>query len=343
MGQSISLVCVSLFATGCNFSSNSFATAKAGGASSGVASGAMAAQVIFSTNPLGATSPPPGSFSAASVPASGTVPGTGLAAVNLFNADGSILAAGKTSANWPQWLTSVVIGVSGASNTSATNSHCANFATSAEASTTTNCNLGNGAVGCGAPVNQFRVSEVDCGYGTVPATGTGGGTDGVYIQANLNRTYLGTTENLMVVMNYMASTYNSAPANPQNCFSASGFYAGLCTDFLWQMYLKHSATEVVQPFMMLVPPIYNYYSNNPSNTNGNTPTSKQYILPIAADSGLSTIQFSRVGSTLNSSAAVNGTSAYLEACDVNATRTGAGANSPLCAGIIFYSMTLFRI
>jgi hypothetical protein len=324
-------------------SGNYLATTSSTLTSTAVPAGAKAFQVVLGS---GAS----GSFTE-TTPTNGTAPGAGLAAVQLFDPkDGvTVLANGTTDPNWPAWLYSVTLGISGTTNTSAPNPNCATFASANEESQS-NCNYGNGNVSCGASAGQFRVSEVDCGYGA-PATtnGNGGGGDGVYIQAYFNRAHLGPTENIMVVVNYIASTYNAgantlpapvpAPATP-SCFSNGAFSPASCADFTWQMYMKHSPTEVVQPFMAFVPPIYNYASSSASTSP--TWSTKQFIVPFSGDQNLNTIQFSRVTSLLNSAPNTN-TTTYLSACDAGVSRTSGGADSPKCAGIIFKSITFFRI
>jgi hypothetical protein len=291
-----------------------------------------------------------GSFTG-SIPTNGTAVGTGLAAVQLFDPkDGTtVLANGTSDANWPAWLNWVTIGLSGTNNASAPNPNCATFASATE-QTQANCSLGGNTVNCGANENQFRVSEVDCGYGAPgTATGNGGPNDGVYIQAYFNRAYLGSTENIMMVVNYISSTFNpGASANPNpapttpSCFSGGAFSPSSCADFTWDVFMKHSPTEVVQPFMMFVPPIFNYLSATAQNTTGNTNATKQFIIPFSGDQTLNTIQLSRINSLLSSSPSTN-TTTYLDACDAGVIRTSTGANSPLCAGIIFNSITFFRI
>jgi hypothetical protein len=297
-----------------------------------IAPGPMSAKVIFTDSSAS------GSFAAP--PVGGTLPavGSGLHATQLFTPANAVLATGNTSANWPAWLNYVEIGISGATNTSAPNPFCATFATQ-----TPTCNFGpiNTAAPCEAPLGTFRISEFDCGFGAVPAAlGNGGPADGVYIRANFNRANLGSTENIMVVIEYAASAYDAAPANPTTCVGlpgSPGFTPEACADFTWRLFLKSGATSVTQPFMMLVPPTYSFINGNTTSTSGTTSSTRQFILPIAANAALDTIQLSRTGSTLNSST----NAGFIAAC--NGAAAGTGANSPLCAGLIIYSMTFYRI
>ena len=290
------------------------------------------------------------------------MPGQGLQAVRLFNADGSVLAVSPTDPNWPTWLPSVELGITGPNSqytlpnntTYSSNPNCARFASIAEApggGSQATCNFGSGPVPCGAPAGQFRVSEVDCNFGTDSnnkgvGPGNGSGSDTVYIRANLNRLALKPTDNIMVILSYTAASYYPADPNPADCFGGSGgsFQPEACSDFAWKVFMRHSATEsAVQPFMMLIPPTFSYTSNNPNKTSGTTPVTKQFIIPVSGDQSLTSIQISRILSNLKSSDA-----AFTGACDVPAqhlvTAPGSpGGSSPLCAGVIFYTITFFRV
>ncbi|MEO7161307.1 MAG: hypothetical protein ABI041_00160 [Bdellovibrionia bacterium] len=290
-----------------------------------VAGGVKAVKIYFqaSTN---------SSFDAPSSNLLGTVAavGSGLQAKRIYNGDGSALALrGTTDPSWPAWLTSFEIGVSGSSNASATNAHCANFVYSTEAISTRDCKTPLGVTyNCGAPLNQFRVSEWDC---TGASVGNGGPSDGIYFRAVFNRatTALGTNENILAVIEYSASALNAAPTNPLNCFSGGIFTPESCSDFTWRAYLKRSALDTVQPFLVMVPPI-----SSSSLQAGTGLVAKQIFLPIAADPTFTTFQLSRTGSILTPA-----TTNFSTQC-LNARSTG---DSPLCAGMIFYSITFFRI
>ncbi len=274
--------------------------------------------------------------------AAGTIPipGSGHIARKLYNPDGTFLAnvtpAGVKSANWPLWLSSFEIGVSGSLNTSAPNPNCATFAGVTE-STLMNCLLGPSSTPsqCGAPSGQFRVSEVDCSIasasGAAASTGTGGPSDGIYMRAQFDRSNLGTNENILVIIEYAASALNPAPANPATCLSGGKFTPENCSDFVWRAYLKHSASELVLPYLLLIPPTPSAVLS-PGVASGAGIAAKQFILPLAADANLTTLQISRTQSNFPSNAAL------LTACS-----NGGRGNSPLCAGVIFYSITFYRM
>lgn len=282
---------------------------------------------------------PSGSFDAA--PVAGTVPspGNGHPAVRIFNPDGSLLSSDPTSGSWPKWLKRFEIGISGPNNTSATNSNCAKFADLAEAGAPASCCFPNPAGGactplpCGAGSGMYRVSEYDCAQAPLPADGNGGPSDGIYLRATLDRTQLGTGENLMGVLEYVASSYNTAPPSPTNCFSGGVLSPEKCSDQTWKAYVKHTVSEVVQPFFMLVPPVQNFALSG-LVSNGVSPNTRQFIFPLVSDPNLSVVQISRVHSNLT----ING--AVTAACRAAG---GLPANSPLCAGIIIYSLTLYRM
>ena len=246
---------------------------------------------------------------------------------------------------WPPWLTSFEIGISGSVNTSAPNPNCATFAGSAESSAI-NCNLGPTASPtpsqCGAPVSQFRVSEVDCAIptGGLPATstGTGGPADGVYLRAVFNRANLGPAENMLVVMQYAASAVDAAPSNPTQCFVGGQFLPENCSDFVWRAYLKHYTTEFVMPFLLLIPPTFSSVLNS-GQPSGTGIVAKQFILPLASDPNLTVLQISRTQSAFPNNGAT-----LISACTAaNALSLTSPGDSPLCAGVVFYSLTFYRM
>ncbi len=278
-----------------------------------------------------------GSFDAP--PANGTPArvGSGLKAVRYFAADGSLLSSA------PSWLSYFELGVSGASNTSAPNGACARFADSTEGSGQNNCFYSSSAnqKNCGAPTGLFRVSEFDCLYDSTRAAsvGTGGPNDGIYFRATLNRSAMGSSENLLVVLEYVAASANAGPSTPTNCLKNGKFVPEACSDTTWKTYVKRTASDVVQPFLLLIPPTQTYAQN--SSTTGANPVAKQFTIPLASDPLLSVVQVSRVGSSLNIS-----DSTIQQRCgNYSATLSAPAtpANTPLCAGVVLYSVTLYRI
>ncbi len=269
----------------------------------------------------------------------GTVPnpGSGHPAKRIFNPDntlqGSMDNSGKQT-NWPSWLSSFEIGISGPQNTSATQPNCATFAGNTEA-TTSNCQIGSPPVQtqCGAPLGQFRVSEVDCSIpNSATAAGTGGPTDGIYLRAILNRNNMGSTENLLLVLEYAASSLNPAPANPMACWSNGNFLPENCSDFVWRAYIKHGTSEVVMPYLLLIPPTLGSVLS-PGYASGTQVSAKQFLLPLAPDPNLNVIQISRTQSHFTNLPLLQSTCAS----------SGMPGNTPLCAGVVFHSLTLYRI
>ncbi len=292
------------------------------------APGARAAKFIFTDSASGSFSPP--------------APGGNLIhpAIRVFNADGSLLSSGgPTGSGWPLWITKVEIGVSGSANPSAPNGDCARFATATESAT--KCDFSGSGLPqnfnqlCGAPSSIFRISEYDCVSSAGTLDGNGGPTDGVYVRIGLNRAALADFENFSLTIEYSASSLRPAPADPTQCFTASGIFNPAnpnCSDFAWQLYLKQATNSVVQPFLLLFPPFTG--SVNPTTlTSGTSVHSRQITLPVAADSSITEIQLSRTRGMPVSAQ-------YTATCD---DPSSPGANSPLCVGLILRSLTLFRM
>ena len=266
------------------------------------------------------------------IPASGgTVPaaGSGLLATKAYLPSGAVLASSTSDPNWPVWISSLELGISGSNNTSATNPDCARFADTNDP--LAQC-FGAGTANCGAPTGTFRVSEMDCSLNAAAPTPNGTASDGIYVRTTFNRSTsaLGALENIMAVLEYTASSYNAAPTNPVSCLNNGIFDPTVsgCADEVWQAFLGHSATEVNQPFLLLVPPSANF-SNPAQNTLTTGVSAKQIFIPLASDSTLSVFQISRVSSVVPPSAQCNGASSP--------------ADSPFCVGMVLYSITFYRM
>lgn len=285
--------------------------------------GARAVKIVFKQ------SNPAGSFDAA--PANGTypAPGSGHAATRVFNADGSLLAVSPAASSWPKWLKRVEIGVSGSANTLATDQDCARFATATDE--TAECDVGSPAAFlCGAKAGLFRVSEYDCISSSSTSNGNGGPDDPVYIRATFDRSYLYSYENLMLVLEYSAAIVTPPATGPATCFSGGNLSLTQgCSDLSWNIYLKQNPYQIANPFLMLIPPAF---SSLTSSRLGAGVSTKQVYLPISGDSSLNVLQISRISS-------VNFENLDPTVCNSD----GGDANSPLCMGVIFYSMALFRI
>jgi hypothetical protein len=265
-------------------------------------------------------------------------PGSGHPAVRLFNPDNSLLANGSTSTSWPGWLTGVEIGISGANlgdgtgNLSAANADCARFASSDNAFCNFDNDAGTADIKCSAPDGLYRISEFDCTNSTSTITGNGGPNDGVYIRATINRdtTKMAATENIMAVLEYASSDFNRASQNPSACFTDGLFTptAANCSDMVWQLFVKHNAYEIVQPFLLLVPPSVGSVDATNNKAAGGVAT-KQFIIPLAGDSGLKVFQFSRIKA--------------LDHTKSPFSDSRCGSKSAHCVGMVFYSLTLYRM
>ena len=181
----------------------------------------------------------------------------------------------------------------------------------------------------------------------IASNGTGGASDGVYFRANFSRntTYLANSENILVNLEYAATSVNPAPTNPISCFTGGQFTPELCSDFVWKAYIKHSPSEAVQPYLLLIPPTFGSVLGTVAGGVGNGGTlvsTKQFIVPFAGDTSLTTLQVSRIQSNFPGDTTSCGNKAYnlQYYCTNNGTVTG---GTPLCAGVIFYSITFFRI
>lgn len=280
-------------------------------------------------------------------PSTGTTPGAGFQATRLFKPDGTLLDTAVTSdPKWPKvpWISSVEVGLSGSTNTAAKNSNCAKFAASYEATQqcsfdgTGTTNMGN----CGALNGFYRVSEYDCmrtDVGTAAASaGTGGPNDGIYIRVTFNRdtSKLGANENILAILQYTSTAVYQGPKDPSTCFNGGAFNptSDSCTDFLWNIYLRSSTNTAPQPFLILAPPMVSYV-NFSKLTGGGGSASRQFVLPLAGDSTLNVLQISRIFGRATTD------NTYQKTCfPSNNTSPALSAN---CMGMVFYSLTLFRI
>jgi hypothetical protein len=312
--------------------------------------GPRAARIIFKQ------AFPSGSFDSPPVGGTPAQPGSGFAATRVFNADGSLLASGgTTAATWPAWLTLVEIGISGQFNQSATNQDCARFANTADANA--QCDVGTTTSGssvtnpvltsCGAAAGLFRVSEADCLNGNTTLTGSGSGNDGVYIRATFSRnpSILGLSENILAVLEYASATVNAAPTNPITCFSGGIFDTTQpgCADQTWQIYIKHSAGEIVQPYLLFIPPSLGSV-NTTTGTMGSGVSAKQFYIPLAGDQNLTTVQISRIKALKSNPIATTANPIPLTFDQIcNPSGLSAGIDSAQCLGVVFYTLTFYRI
>jgi len=316
-----------------------------------VAPGAKAVRIIFKNEDPG------GSFFISSSDMSKG--STGLPAVRLFNPDNSLLADRRNDINnpveddnWPAWFKSFEVTVTGTTSTPNVLSECARFATATEGvtidcdfadGTATACSSTNCPHACGAPQNVYRVSERDCSYNATNGTstdtdanGTGGPNDPVQFRVTIERgkDVLESQENLMVVLEYAASSYNGGPQQPTDCFdSSTGKFTltnPLCTDFTWQTFLKGSASDLVPSFLLLAPPFYGSVDTT-RDTGGSGIATRQFIIPLASYPDAEVLQVSRMSG--------------IQSTTPNKTmiQNDCPSNSALCVGMVFYSITFFRI
>ena len=291
--------------------------------------GPKAVKIIFKQDP------DLGSFDSAPSNGTKTARGSGFHASRFFKPDGKTLLSSR-----PSWLVDFEIGLSGSQNEKANNSACARFATNVEIANST-CSYAAGVPGvkCGASGAYYRVSEWDCAQNTNPVSGNGT-TDGVYIRAYFSRLpeNLAATENILAVVEYTSSAFNLPNADPATCFNGGDFTGQNCADFIWHAYLRPNDDNHVQPFMLFVPPM-NGFVNPTLGTGGGGTTTRQIMLPLAANPDAKIFQLSRITSSAKlQTDAANPGSDFSKECSTS----GVG-NSPLCAGMVFYSITFYRM
>ncbi|MGE0615228.1 MAG: hypothetical protein AB7P04_06280 [Bacteriovoracia bacterium] len=289
--------------------------------------GAKAVKIIFRQ------ASPTGSFNAPITGGTVNAVGSGLPAVRVFNANGTLLSDDSNATTWPKWLGRVEIGISGNNNLAATNPDCVRFASTLDEIAVCDFDQNAGTAGklCGASAGLLRVSEVNCvAPGSSITNGIGGPSDGVYIRAEFNRNakYLGEQENILAVLEYSSSVLHPAPSDPTKCFTNGVFDPTnpLCSDMSWQIFMKHTAAEIVQPFLLLVPPAF-HSVDTANNRAGAGVGTKQFIIPLASDAGLQVMQISRIR-------AMASTAELTTVCS---------DNSAFCMGMVFHSLTFFRI
>jgi hypothetical protein len=286
-----------------------------------------------------------GSFPSVPGGYAGTTGPSGWIATQLLRPDGTVLANSPASGSWPAWLSSFDISLSGPSNSNSTNGDCARFAAAGE-DTSALCDFkkaGTPTVPCGASGGYYRISEYDCHLGS-QGTPSGKIDDGVQLRAVFNRSAgaLGANENILVVIEYSASALNPPVANPSQCFSGGVFAPEACTDIIWKAFLKTSPGQAnAAPFLLFIPPALAYVepSIGLNGSGGGGVSTKQFVLPLASNAALNTLQISRMVSTSTGMQTGAGTP-FQKTCHPG----GSGAaNSANCAGAVFYSITFFRI
>lgn len=340
--KTLKLVCIlalSIGTTGCLPNNSGTATSKnlsqtAPSVTPTLPTGPKAAKIIFKQVSAD------GSFAAA--PSGGTPnsAGNGVQASQVFNPDGSVLASSTSASTWPAWLNSVELGISGSLNSASIHGDCARFATSTDENAKCKFDLST-ETSCGAPSGYYRISEYDCHDPMLTpkaaeGIGNGSNTDGIYIRTIFNRdtSALGAYENILAVLEYSASVMNPAPSNPTSCFNGGKVDVESCSDMTWRIFTKHSVSENLQSFLLLVPPAFASI-NTTTGTGGSGISTKQFIIPLASDSDLKVLQISRTGLSSNLMDNLN----FKNICAPNTTP----ANSALCVGMVFYSLTFYRI
>jgi hypothetical protein len=353
MNRSVSILVFAVWFQGCPLVSQPVGTQPTSQAvtsdqNSSAAAGPRAVKIIFRTGSAG-------SFDAYS--GSGTVPGQGLGhrATRLFYPDNTLMAEGTyNTSQWPKWINFVELGISGPNNTvsggtrKSTNSDCARFANSNESNVACDFNQDltqdNTTELCGAPASYYRVSEFDCADSNNTSIGDGRETDPIYLRVQLSRepSKLAAHENVLAVIEYSAAGIHGPPTQIAQCYSGGAFEPDHpnCSDQTWKAYLRPSGTLATapNPFLMLIPPVSSFLVSQQSSSStvvtrqlGNLIQTRQILLPLAATPNWDTLQISRIRATTNFTT------------PWNTTNPVCVTNSALCVGVVFYSLTLYRI
>lgn len=297
------------------------------------------------------TSAPAGSFSgfvtsSTAIPVSTPIPSgypgydgssqylPGVSATQFYDVDGT------TVVTKPAWLTDVQLGVT----SNVASSACATFGGSGQ-----------------YDVNHYyRVSEADCGS----STGSGSSVDPVFIRIILNRssTYLGSSENLLIQVEYQASgirlNSDGVSTSPEGN-----------VDQLWKVFWNSTllSSSTPKPFSLFVPPNYAACLSGGSGGigavlggtgapgacpaggsttyNGAPTVIKQIMIPISAYPTLSVIQISRISGRINNLNAPSPAPTFAaNTLPVNYVSAFCGtSDSPLCLGLVVRSITIMRI
>jgi hypothetical protein len=235
----------------------------------------------------------------------------GVKAAQFYALDGTTISR-------PSWLFDVQLGITGISSVNT----CAAF----------------GGNGDRDAQDFYRVSESDCSATTV---GLGGNGDPVFARIILNRdaTAIGSSENLMIQIEYQASSLHlnsdGISSDPEDN-----------VDHLWKIFWNSTlgVSSLPNPFSVFVPPNYAACLDTGSGMDGpgscnaaniayrGSPVKvKQVIIPLSAYPTMSVIQLSRVKGRISSNVP------YVQ------NFCGFSGNNPLCLGMVIRSITLMRM
>ena len=314
---------------GTTISESSLNSSISGSASTRFAGGTRGIKILFNTN-TGT-----GSFTAPSLlPTATPIPvsypgGDGVTAYNPGLSPTQYFALdGITVTAKPSWLIDFQVGMTSLTASSA----CATFGGSSNVFDVS---------------STFRVSEHDCGSA---ANGSGSSLDPIFIRAVLNRdsSQLGTAEILMVQVEYQASALH---------LNSDGLSTSIedNLDQLWKIFWNSSLLPSVaaSPFATFIPPNYSACIANGSGATsapgscdpttsyrGAPIRTRQFIIPLSAYPTMSVIQLSRVKGRVNNTGFLN-VGNTIPANYVNSFCSL--SDSPLCLGVVIYSVTLTRM
>ena len=257
----------------------------------------------------------------------GTTPGTLFAATRAFLADGSSV----TGNDWPSWILSFGVSLTGSASSSAP--VCAKFGSTPAA----NCNLSSSTLFCNGPDTFYQVSEAACSAAPIATNGDGSLTDSVQVAFTVDRESgaLGTSENLLLDLEYIASTPARGPTDAADCFQESGaknfgLSVGGCISEQWKLFLIDSDANTIIPFLQIIPPFTGQHLQAATQDSGDLFVAgvqlqhRQIIIPLASYPSVDRIQISRT---------------YGESSSVCVS----GSDSALCSGVVFKTIRVTRI
>lgn len=308
--------------------------------------GAKSVKIIFKSE----------NFTLPATPSLGTNPSlgdaTGSAAwARRFHPTSS---SGGSTTTPPPWLSGVSVTLAGMNNGGSKNTACGNFAEAGSNSTQCNfvANTPAAEFVCNGPDQYFRVSEYDCADlgGTSPfanraIAGSGLPTDPVAVKIFLNRdaTKLGATENLMVVLEYQASGLKMAPKNAQSCLTGGEpqLSNADCVDQSYSLYTRALNATTPHKLQTLIPP-QGGKVNATDKTFGGPIQTRQIIIPLSSlDSDQTVLQISRTFGLPGP--APQPSPSPSPSPSPGPFETHCAPNSPLCVGLVLYSISIFRI
>ncbi len=186
------------------------------------------------------------------------------------------------------FIRSAEVRISGPGNTAAQRPGCARFtpfdATGYQCGPTAPATPST----CSGPAGYYAVNEAECSAtSTTTARGSGAPTDGVGVFIELDRSAMGSFENLKITLQYNAAAPVTAGSglDPALCFAGPNQNVDPtnpnCSPLSWQAYLRSSLDPSESPhaFLNLFPPVSQVVENDRIRSAVQT---RDIIVPLAA-------------------------------------------------------------